>query len=294
MEKIIVIIGPTASGKTKLSLEIAKEFNGEIINADSTQMYRGLDVATAKIKDLEGVVHHLIDIKDISEDYTVYDFKKDASFLIEDIIKRGKTPIIVGGTGLYINALLYDYNFDDIDKKYSFDHLSLEELYEEVLLKDPFNKIHKNNRRRLERSLIYYLENNEPFSSKKEDIDLKYDATIICLIPNREELYNYINKRVDSMVSLGLIKEAKKIYDTKIRTKAVMTPIGYKELFEYFDNNISLEEALDNIRRNTRHYAKRQLTWFKNKLKPIMIDVDYNDFNKTIEEAKRTIKKAFS
>ena len=230
---VIAIVGPTSIGKTKLSIELAKRLNGEVINADSTQVYRGLDIATAKVtdKEKEGIIHHLFDIKDIDEDYTVYDYQKDSRKCIEDIISRGKTPILVGGTGLYIKASLYDYKFDTEEKRYDFSDLSNDELYDKLLSIDPNTSIHKNNRKRIERALTYYYNNNEVLSSKEKTDKLLYDTVFIGLTCDREILYKRINDRVDVMLENGLLEEVKKFYDQGIRSKPLMSAIGYKELY---------------------------------------------------------------
>ena len=293
MKKVIVIVGPTAVGKTKLSIELAKKFNGEIINADSTQIFKELDIATAKVteEEKEGIVHHLIDIKNIDEDYTVYDYQKDCRNVIEDILKRGKTPIMVGGTGLYIKAALYDYKFNDEDNSEEYNDLSDEELYNKLLEVDPETIIHKNNRKRVVRALNYFINNNEKFSSKEKTEKMLYDAIFIGLTTDRNILYERINKRVDVMLDNGLLEEAKYIYDKNIRSKAVMTPIGYKELFEHFDGNKSLEECLDNIKQRSRKYAKRQYTWFNHQIPVNWFDVDFNNFDNTIDDIVNTLKK---
>lgn len=281
---VIVILGPTAVGKTKLSVELAKKLDGEIINADSTQVYRFLDIATAKVTEdeKEGIPHHLFDIKDITEDYTVFDYQKDCRLKINDIISRGKTPILVGGTGLYIKASLYDYKFDKEDSIKTFDDLTNDELYDKVIKLDKNNTIHKNNRKRLIRALNYMENNNGSFSSKEKTDKLLYDTLFIGLTTDREVLYDRINKRVDVMVNNGLLEEAKRIYDSEIRTKAVMTPIGYKELFPYFEGDSTLDDCLDNIKKNSRRYAKRQYTWFNNQMEVIWFNVDFKDFNNTV------------
>ena len=283
---IICIVGPTGVGKTKLSIELAHKLNGEIINADSTQIFKNLDTATAKVTEeaKENIPHHLIDIKDIKEDYTVYDYQLDGRRCIEDIKKRGKTIIIVGGTGLYIKALLYDYKFNFEKKANTYDDIKTEELYQKLLQVDPNTEIHKNNRKRIIRAINYYEENNEPMSSKEKTDKLLYDVKMIGLTTDRDILYDRINKRVDIMINNGLLEEAKKIYDTNIRSKAVMTPIGYKELFAYFDKEISMEEAIDLIKQRSRKYAKRQYTWFNNQMDVKWFDVDFDNFNNTIED----------
>ncbi len=291
---VICIVGPTGVGKTKLSVELAKKLNGEIINADSTQVYKGLDVATAKIteKEKEGIPHHLFDIKTIEEDYTVYDYQKDARKVIDDILKRGKTPILVGGTGLYIKACLYDYKFNEELNKKDYSSLSLDELYQQLLKIDPNTNIHHNNRKRIERALDYYYSNNETLSSKEKTNKLLYDTYFIGLTCDRDILYNRINKRVDMMVDNGLLEEAKKIYDTNIRTKAVLTPIGYKELFKYFDGEITLDESLDIIKQNSRRYAKRQYTWNNHQIPVKWFNVNFKCFNTTVNEILKYLSKS--
>ena len=289
---IICIVGPTGVGKTKLSIELAKRLNGEVINADSTQVYKGLDIATAKVteEEKEGIPHHLFDIRGIDEDYTVYDYQKDCRNIISDIIKRGKTPIMVGGTGLYIKASLYDYQFKEEVNKRDFSNYSNEELYNLLKSLDNSSSIHINNRKRIERALNYYYEHHEPISNNKTD-KLLYDVLFIGLTTDRDILYDRINKRVDVMVNNGLLDEARKIYDSNIRTKAVMTPIGYKELFPYFDHEKSIDECLNLMKQNSRKYAKRQYTWFNNQMNVSWFNVDFNDFNNTVNEVIEYIKK---
>lgn len=289
---IIVITGPTAVGKTKLSVELAKKLNGEIINADSTQIFKSLDIATAKVTDeeKENIIHHLIDIKNIDEDYTVYNYQIDARKVIDDIIKRNKTPILVGGTGLYIKAALYDYKFNE-EKIIDYSNYSIDELYCKLLSIDPNTEIHKNNRKRVERALSYYENNNELISQKEKTNNIIYDTIFIGLTTDRKILYDRINLRVDQMIKNGLLEEAKKIYDTGIRTKAVTTPIGYKELFEYFDNKKTLEESVELIKQKSRRYAKKQYTWFNHQMNLKWFDVDFNNFNNTIDEVMKYIKE---
>lgn len=282
---IIVVLGPTAVGKTKMSVELAKLLNGEIINVDSTQIYKDLDIATAKIKENEkdGIPHHLFDIKNIKEDYTVYDYQKDCRNKIEEILCQNKTPILVGGTGLYIKAALYDYKFND-EVNNQFEDLTNEEIFNKLKELDENIDIHINNRKRLVRALNYCLNNNLKFSEKEKTDKLLYDTVFIGLTTDRNILYDRINKRVDVMVKDGLLEEAKKIYDSNIRTKAIMTPIGYKELFPYFENKKSLEECLELIKQNSRKYAKRQYTWFNNQMDVVWFNVDFDNFNNTIKE----------
>lgn len=289
---ILVVLGPTGVGKTKLSVELAKRLNGEIINADSTQVFKDLNIATAKVneEEKENIPHHLFDIKKITEDYTVYDYQKDARKKIDEIIKRKKTPIIVGGTGLYIKALLYDYKFDSKNDHYDYSSYSSDELYEMALKIDKDLKIHKNNRQRIERFLDYYKNNNKSLSSKEVTNKILYDVKFIGLTTSRELLYERLNSRVDKMAEDGLIEEAKKIYETNVRTKAVLTPIGYKELFDYFEGKKSLEESLELIKQKTRNYAKRQYTWFNHQMDVKWFDVNFDDFNETINEVLNYIE----
>ena len=290
---IICIVGPTGVGKTKLSIELSKKLNGEIINADSTQVYKGMDIATAKItvEEKENIPHHLFDIKEIDENYTVYDYQKDCRLKIDEILKKGKTPIIVGGTGLYIKAALYDYKFEEEDESVNeYLEYSNEELYNKLLSIDPNTQIHKNNRKRVVRALNYYDKNNKIISNQKTD-KLLYDVIFIGLTTDREILYDRINKRVDIMLENGLIEEAKKIYDTNVRSKAVLTPIGYKELFEYFDGNITLEESLKLIKQRSRKYAKRQYTWNNHQFDVNWFNVDFTNFESTVKDILSFINK---
>ncbi len=287
MNKIIVIVGPTCTGKTKLSIELAKKYNGEIINADSTQIYKDNDIATAKIslEEMEGIEHHLLSIKDLKEDYTVFDYQKDARNCINKIIDKGKIPILVGGTGLYIKSVLYDYKFDlENNKKETYEQYNNEELYKKLLSVDPKTEIHPNNRKRVERALDYYFANNKPISSKEKTNKILYDAIIIGLTTDRNILYEKINERVDKMLESGLLDEANRIYESGIRTKAVLTPIGYKELFPYFEGKENLDNAILLMKQNSRHYAKRQYTWFLHQMDVKWFTTNYDNFNQTIDD----------
>jgi tRNA dimethylallyltransferase len=296
MNKLIVIVGPTGVGKTKLSIELAKKYNGEIINADSTQVYKHLNIATAKIKEeeKENIPHHLLDIKELDEMYTVYDYEQDARKCIDDILKRGKTAILVGGTGLYLNAVLYDYDFEKEDTKPIDYHDTNEELYEKVCALDPNTNIHKNNRKRLIRYLSYYEKTGKKLNEKEKATTPVYDFLLIGLTTTREILYNRINDRVDEMLKEGMIEEAKELYDKKIFSKAVMTPIGYKELFPYFKGEITKEEATYEIKKRSRHYAKRQYTWFLHQMHVTWFQTDFANFSYTVEEVKNYIDSNLS
>ena len=287
---IIVITGPTAVGKTKMSIELAKKFNAEIINSDSVQVYRKMDIASAKVTEdeKEGIVHHLLDIKDYNEDYTVYDYQIDARKTIEKLQKENKNIIMVGGTGLYIKAALYDYRFNKEENNINYDDFTNEELYKKIIEINPNSNVDKNNKRRLIRELIN-LENNS--ENNFGDNLLYNDVYFIGLTTDRKVLYKRIDDRVDIMIENGLLDEAKYFYNLDKNAKSLKTVIGYKELFRYFDNEISKEEAIDLIKKNSRHYAKRQYTWFNNKMNIKWFDVNFEDFNKTIDEVISYIKK---
>lgn len=287
---IIVITGPTAVGKTKLSIELAKKYNAEIINSDSVQVYKKMDIASAKVtqEEKEGITHHLLDIKNYNEDYTVYDYQIDARKIINKLQNDNKNIIIVGGTGLYIKAALYDYRFNQDENNHNYDNLSNEQLYEKIIQINPNSKVDKNNTRRLIRELIN-LENNS-----KNDLGdkLLYDNVLfIGLTTDRKILYERINNRVDVMIENGLIEEANYFYNLDKNAKSLKTVIGYKELFKYFDNELSYEEAIDLIKKNSRHYAKKQYTWFNNKMNIKWFDVNFNNFNNTINNVINYIEK---
>ena len=287
---VIVITGPTGVGKTKLSIELAKKYNGEIINADAVQVYKGLDIGSAKItkEEMEGIPHHLFDIKDVNEEYTIYHYQEDCRKVINIILSKGKTPILVGGTGLYIKAALYDYKLSKEKENSTYDNLSTEDLYNELIKLDKDIIIDKNNRRRLIRALNYYKENNKSINENKTN-KLLYDTIFIGLTTDRETLYNKINTRVDYMIENGLIEEVKSFYDKNIKTKPLLNAIGYKELYEYFDNKVSLDTAIENIKKNSRHYAKRQYTFFNHQIPITWFEKDYNNFNNTIEKVSSYI-----
>ena len=285
MNKVIVITGPTAVGKTKLSIELAKRYNGEIINADAVQVYKGLDIGSAKVteEEKEDIPHHLFDIKEVDEEYTIYHYQKDCRKLIKEVQGRGKTPILVGGTGLYIKAALYDYKLTEEKETNTYDNLTDEELYNKLLEVDKDIVIDKNNRRRLIRALNYYKENNKSINTNTTN-KLLYDAIFIGLTTDRRILYDKINSRVDIMIKEGLLNEVKVFYDKNIRTNPLLNAIGYREIYSYFDGNISLEEAIDKIKQNSRHYAKRQYTFFNHQLPVVWFETDYSNFNNTVEK----------
>lgn len=286
-DKIIVIVGPTAVGKTDFSIELAKRFNGEVISGDSMQIYKNLDIGTAKAtpEEMDGIPHHLINIKEDTESYSVSDFQEDASEKIDEITASGKVPIIVGGTGLYIESLLYPVSHSgeaepNFELRNELEEYAKENgnqvLWEKLNDIDPkaAEKIHPNNVRRVVRALEVYYETGQLFSSfqnekkKKEPV---YDAYIICLNTERSLLYERINKRVDIMMTEGLIEEAQSLWEKlgpESKTQSTKG-IGYQELFPYFNDEITLNEAVEMIKQNSRRYAKRQLTWFRNRLENV-------------------------
>ena len=269
---LIVIAGPTGVGKSDCSLALAKVFNAEIINADSMQIYRGMDIATAKVtkEEQQAVKHHLLDIKDYDEDYSIYDYQIDARKIIDN--NPDKNYIIVGGSGLYIKSLLYNYQFEEENTSDSFDEYTNQELYDMALKKDPNINIHINNRKRL----IRFLNKKSPNNVKAE---LMYPNTIfIGLTMDRSLLYDRVDKRVYAMEEKGLIAEAKHFYGLNHNVKSLKTVIGYKELFPYFDGTITKEEALQNIILNTHHYIKRQYTFFNNQFDLKWFDVINKDY----------------
>ncbi len=289
MKNIIVITGPTGVGKTKMSIELAKRIDAEIINADSMQVYKDLNIGTAKIteKEKEGIPHHLFDIVEPTNMYTVYDYQKDARDIINDVLSRGKKVIIVGGTGLYIKALLYDYKFIKEDKTYDFSKMSNEEILDKINSYNLDINLHINNRKRLERVLTKLYNNN--MQTEKTDTVL-YDFVAIGLTTTRDNLYKIIDNRVDKMIEDGLIDEVEELYKKNIHSKAINTGIGYKELYKYFDKEISLDEAVSLIKKNSRHYAKRQYTFFNNQMNIKWFNTNYEDFSLTVEEVYNYIK----
>lgn len=288
MSKIILIVGPTGTGKTTLSIKLAKKYDAVILNADSTQVYTEPLIATAKIKEheKENIEHYLFDVVSLNDDYTLYDYQKDGRRLLDRFISENKNVIIVGGSGLYVKALLYNYVLEDKKEiDVDFSEYSNEELKSKVLSLDPESDIHVNNRQRLEGFLKHYYETGKVIK-KTDEINKKlYDFISIGLKSDRETLYKMLDKRVDSMFNDGLLTEAERLY--KMNLKNYTNIIGYRELNEYFNGNITLDEAKDLIKRNTRRYAKRQFTWFNNQMKDIKwFNVNYDNFHDTIKEVE--------
>lgn len=295
MEKVLIVVGPTGVGKTKMGIALAKRFNGEVISGDSMQIYKTMNIGTAKVTadEMEGIRHHLIDIKEPTENYSVKDFQDEVRKKIKEISSCGKLPIIVGGTGLYIKAALYDYEFGEsqmdhqeyIDK---YRHYTNEQLYDLLLRIDKLSakELHPNNRQRVLRAIAIYestgVKKSETLS--KQNHELIYDAKFIGLTLDRDILYDRINQRVDLMMEQGLLQEIdelmKKNYSPALQS---MKAIGYKEWFAYYQGHQSLEETLELIKKNSRNYAKRQYTWFNNQLPVKWYKVNLNDFNDTIK-----------
>ena len=272
--KVLVVVGPTAVGKTALGIDLAIKFNGEIISGDSQQVYQGLDIGTAKVTMAEQaqVPHHLIDVRKWTENFSVHDFVIEANQLIKEILDQGKVPIIVGGTGLYIQSLIEGYhlggqeNHEEMMKlREELSLLSDEELFEKEIKINP--DISELNRRRA----IRFLE-LQTFGSQDENLGSDYDFLLIGLNADRKVLYDRINQRVDQMMREGLLDEARTLYEQAPEVQAAKG-IGYKEFFPYFSGDISLEEAVELVKRNSRRYAKRQLTWFKNRMSVEFEDV---------------------
>ena len=288
MDKFIIISGPTAAGKTNISIKLAQKLNGEIISCDSMQIYKGMDIGSAKITidEMEGVPHHLIDFLEPTEEFTVASFKERASKLIHDINKRGRLPILAGGTGLYIDSLINDYSFTSVFKDEDYrDYLyNLAEEkgneYVHSLLKDKdhvsYSNVHPNNIKRVIRALEVYKVSGKPFSyyiNSKEN--KKYKFLYFVLTMERSKLYDRINKRVDSMMKKGLLTEVEKLKEMGLTSDMQsMKGIGYKELLYYLDGKCTLDEAIDKIKQGSRNYAKRQLTWFRREEDAVWINKD--------------------
>lgn len=297
-QKVIAIVGPTAVGKTKLSIEIAKQFNGEIISGDSMQVYRGMDIGTAKITEDEKqcIPHYMIDIKDPNEDFSVADFQANVQDNIDKITGNNHVPIIVGGSGLYIQSALYNYNFTNDARdpnrtaqlEGELEKYGTPALYEKLRQFDPDQavKIHPNNHRRLIRAIeIYQTTGKTMTEHQQEQQESPYDPIFIGLEMERVHLYKQINHRVDKMIQDGLLYEVHQLYAKGLENNQSMRAIGYKEFVPYFKGECKLEEAIELLKRNSRRFAKRQLTWFKNKM-----DVTWYDVSRdTTEEKFRTI-----
>ena len=272
MQKVLVIVGPTAIGKSGFGIKLAQKYNGEIISGDSVQVYRGFDIGSGKItkEESQGIKHYLIDIKDHNEEYNVAEFQKEARRLIAEISSRNKLPIIVGGTGLYIKATLYDYEFkEEAIEDDPFEEYSNEELYKKLAEVDPeaLEKIHVNNRKRLVRALNIYNKTKEKMSDniKSQSHQMLYDAKIVGLTDERANVYNNIERRVDMMFEAGLENEVRNLLNSGVSfNDKPMEAIGYKQFEDYIKGEIDIERVRELIKRDSRRFAKRQYTWFNN------------------------------
>ena len=296
--KVIVICGPTASGKTALSIELAKKINGEIISSDSMQIYKDMDIGTAKPSkgEMQGIKHYMLDLVEPDKRYSVADFKKDAEKAIEDILTKGKVPIVVGGTGLYVDSLIYGIEYQELqfDEKYRKEleervfNEGLEILYNEAKQIDPqaMEKISHNDKKRILRVLEIYkatgkTKTEQEAESRKNGV--KYDYKVFAINMDREKLYERINKRVDIMIEQGLIQEVENLLKKYTVFPTSMQGLGYKEVVEYLQGNISKEEMIEKIKMETRRYAKRQITWFKKNKETIWIGPQ--DLQKILDES---------
>lgn len=298
-QKLVVIIGPTAVGKTKLSINLAKKFNGEIISGDSAQIFKGMDIGTAKVTkdEMEGIPHYLIDCREASESYNVYDFKLEVQQKINEITNRGKLPILVGGTGLYIQSVLYDYQFPETTANPNI-RKELEErieqegsdaVYQTLVEIDPVaaEKIHPNNTKRVIRALEVFYDSGKRFSEQEQSTErtLLYDVALIGLTMDRDLLYKRINERVETMMQQGLEEEVRKLYAKGLKDAQSMQAIGYKEFEGLFEGTETRENVIAQIQRNSRRFAKRQFTWFRNKMDVHWFDMtNLADFEKISEE----------
>ena len=293
---LIILTGPTAVGKTSLSIKLAKELNTEIVSADSMQVYKSMDIGTAKItkEEMDGIPHHLIDIIEPDVNFNVCDFKTEACKAIDSIHKKGKIPLVVGGTGFYIKALLYDTDFDiqedntkiRSDLETELNHMGVDYMHNKLASIDPKSAktIHKNNTKRVLRAIEYFMLNNKPISEHNEIMNEKespYNFIYFVLNDTREKLYERIGYRVDQMLKQGLLEEINELKSKGLNnTHTSMQAIGYKEILEYVDNLVSFEDAVENLKKDTRHLAKRQLTWFRNQKEITWInkpDYDYDE-----------------
>lgn len=290
MKPIIVIIGPTGVGKTKLSIELAKKLDGEIINGDSVAIYKKLNIGSAKPtpEEQKEAPHHLIDIKDPIEEYSVYDYQQDARKKIEEITQKGKRVIIVGGTGLYIKAALYNYIFTTGTTNNDYEDLTNEAILNKIKEYDKYTKIHLNNRKRLVRTLNKY-ENQEEITNEKDKC--LYPLYIIGLTAPRDIIYDRINKRVDKMIEEGLVDEILSLKELYQSSRVLNTAIGYKEFKGYLEDKKSIEQVKEEIKLNSRHYAKRQYTFFNHQFNTNWYNVNFNNFEETINEIYSDIIK---
>ena len=302
--KIVVIVGPTASGKTKLSIELAKKIDGEVVSCDSMQIYKEMDIGSAKptIEEMQGIKHHLIDYISPEERYSVARYKQDAKKAIKEILEKGKVPIIVGGTGLYVNSLIYEieYNKIEFDAEYREKleekaKKGLEDLYEEAKKIDPkaMEIISPNDKKRIIRVLEIYHATKKTkteleIESRKNEV--QYDYRVFAIDIRRDILYDRINKRVDKMIEQGLIQEVENLKQKYSEFPTAMQGLGYKEVVQYFENELTKEEMIEKIKQETRRYAKRQLTWFRKNKETIWLN-GLDDVQKNIDIICDNLKK---
>ncbi len=299
MVEVMAIVGPTASGKTALSIQLAKQFDGEIINGDSMQIYRGMDIGTAKVRpeEMNGIVHHLLDIREPDESFSVAEYQQLVRDKIADIQSRGKMPIVVGGTGMYVQSVLFDYRFserqvDEALRRRLYEELDAQgpdAMHQKLMALDSSIDIHPNNTRRVIRALEILMSGEQ-----KEDGSLAqspmYNELIIGLDTPREELYERIDQRVELMMKAGLMDEVKRLYDSGLRDVQSIKAIGYKELYDFFDGRDTLEQSIEKLKRNSRQYAKRQFTYFRNKLPIFWVDATDGP-EKNLEEIARVVQE---
>lgn len=304
-EKVIVIVGPTAVGKTKLSIDIAKKFNGEIISGDSMQIYKGMDIGTDKIsaKTMANIRHYMIDIVKPSESYSVAQFQERVRFHLKQINDNNKLPVIAGGSGLYIDAILHDYNFknrkrDEIltkELEQIYKSEGIEPLYKELqrVDKEQADKIHPNNVRRVIRALEMYKTTGQTMSEihKSQKQTSIFNYKMIGLEMNREILYNQINRRIDFMVEKGLVEEVQMIVNKFGIDAPSLNAIGYKEIIPYLEGENTLENCINLLKKNTRNYAKRQMTWFKNKMNVQWYQLDRQTYEQSLQMIQSDIQQ---
>ncbi len=297
-EKVVSIVGPTAVGKSKLGIEVAKRFNGEVISGDSMQIYRDMDIGTAKVteQEMEGIVHHMIDIKNPDQSFSVAEFQERVQSLIADITSRGKCPVLVGGTGLYIEATLHNFNFSNREKdsrvqerlEKQLQECGKDQMYQRLVEIDPVQaeKIHPNNERRVLRALEVYETTGKTMSEniEQQKAGAPFRPVVIGLEMERELLYERINGRVDQMMEEGLLEEVRMLYDRGLEKSQSMSAIGYKEFIPYFKGECTLARAIELLKRNSRRYAKRQYTYFKNKLSVTWYEIHPNGYKDKFEK----------
>ena len=302
MNKVVVIVGPTGIGKTKLSIELAKFLKSEVINGDAFQIYKGMDIGTAKVTEEEkcGIPHHLFDICEVDEVFSAFDYQIKCREKLDELFKKNIIPVIVGGTGLYLKSALYDYKFveekEPIDMS-EYEKLDNQSLYNKLveLDEEAAKKTHPNNRRRVMRSLQICLsvDGNKTDLINTQEHKLLYDVKFVGLETSREKLYDRCNRRVDIMLEQGLEEEVRALYE-KYKDKKNLTSfqaIDYKEFFDYFEGKCSREDAIELVKKNTRNYVKRQYTWFKRQVNATWYDVDFENFNNTVDAITKDLKE---